>query len=83
MRETPTDDGVSRGRLSAIAEAQSLNQGLLIERLLVRVAKRTYPALHRRWEETVLAMTVSPSSFSSAVGGLPRVIFPGALLHAR
>ncbi len=37
--------------LSAIAQADGLNQGMLIEQLLVRVAKRKYPALHRRWEK--------------------------------
>jgi len=36
--------------LAAIAEAEGVNQGTLVERLLVREAKRKYKELHRRWE---------------------------------
>jgi len=37
--------------LAAIAEAEGVNQGTLVERLLVREAKRKYKELHRRWEQ--------------------------------
>ncbi len=36
--------------LATIAEAEEVNQGVLIERLLVREAKRKYKELHRKWE---------------------------------
>ncbi len=37
--------------LAAMAEAEGVNQGVLVERLLLREAKRKYKALHRRWEQ--------------------------------
>ena len=37
--------------LAAMAEAEGVHQGMLVERLLVREAKRKYKELHRRWEQ--------------------------------
>ncbi len=39
------------GLLAALAEAEDINQGALVEQLLLRLAKRKYPALHRQWEK--------------------------------
>ena len=39
------------GLLAAVAEAEGVNQGALIERLLVQLAKRKHRELHRKWEQ--------------------------------
>ena len=39
------------GLLGAVAEAEGVNQGVVVERLLVRLAKRQHPELYRQWEQ--------------------------------
>jgi hypothetical protein len=39
------------GLLAAVAEAEGVHQGVLVERLLVRLAKRQHPELYRKWEQ--------------------------------
>ena len=39
------------GLLAAVAEAEGVNQGVLVEQLLLRLAKRKHPELHRKWEQ--------------------------------
>ena len=39
------------GLLGAVAEAEGVHQGVLVERLLLRLAKRKHPELYRQWEQ--------------------------------